>query len=79
MRTDDELKNDLIERLDAIPSIERSDIDVQVEDGMVTLTGSVDTHQTRFQVERAARKVAGIRSLQMQVSPGEKTPTRGRR
>lgn len=73
MRTDDELKTDLIERFDAIPSIEKSDIDVQVEDGMVTLTGQVETHQTRFQVERAARKVAGIRGLKVQIKSAEKT------
>lgn len=79
MRTDSELKTDLLERFDAIPSIGKSDIDVYVEGGMVTLTGKVDTHQTRFQVERAARKVAGIRGLQIQIKPTEKAPQRGRR
>ncbi len=72
MRSDDELRADLIERFDAIPSIGRSDIDVHVQDGMVTLTGQVETHQTRFQVERAARKVAGVRGLKVQIKSGEK-------
>ncbi len=79
MRTDSELKTDLIERFDMIPSINKSDIGVHVEDGMVTLTGEVDTNQTRFQLERAARKVAGVRGLHMHVRPVEKTPQRGHR
>lgn len=72
MRTDSELKADLLERLDAIPSVEASDIEVFVDDGMVTLHGHVDTHQTRFQVERAAKKVAGIRGLHVHLTPGQK-------
>ena len=57
MRTDAELKADVMERLDSIPAIQVADIEVLVDSGMVTLQGQVDTHQTRFQVERAARRV----------------------
>ncbi len=70
MMTDAALKSALIERLDAIPSVDASDVDVRVEDGMVTLSGRVDTHQTRFQVERAAKKVAGIRGLKIRIQSG---------
>jgi osmotically-inducible protein OsmY len=69
MRTDDELKADLIERLDSIPSINASEIDVLVDGGMVTLNGEVDTHQLRFQVERTARRVAGMRGLEINIVP----------
>jgi osmotically-inducible protein OsmY len=69
MKTDSELRADLIERLDAIPSISRSDIEVYVDNGMVTLNGQVDTHQTRFQIERTARRVSGIRGLHINVQP----------
>jgi osmotically-inducible protein OsmY len=69
MKTDVELKADLMERLDAIPSISGSDIEVFVDNGMVTLDGHVDTHQTRFQVERTARRVAGMRGLQINIKP----------
>ncbi len=48
MRTDSELKADLLDRFDAIPSIEASDIDIFVDADMVSLHGQVDTHQTRF-------------------------------
>lgn len=79
MRTDTELKAEVMERLDAIPSIQTADIEVFVDDGMVTLNGRVDTHQTRFQVERAARRVPGIRGLQVQIKPGHSPSKRGSR
>jgi osmotically-inducible protein OsmY len=69
MRTDSELKADLMERLDAIPAVNASEIEVMVEHGMVTLSGQVDTHQTRFQVERTARRVSGMRGLEINVRP----------
>ena len=76
MKTDAELKADLMERLDAIPAIDASDIEVLVDNGLVTLSGEVDTHQTRFQVERTARRVSGMRGLEIHISP---TPLAARR
>ncbi len=75
--TDSELKTALMERLEAIPAMDASDIDIHVKDGMVTLNGQVDTHQTRFQVERAARKVPGIRGLKSHITPGGDAPRGG--
>ena len=69
MKTDEELKADLIERLDSIPSINASEIDVLVDGGMVTLNGEVDTNQLRFQVERTARRVHGMRGLEINITP----------
>ena len=71
MRTDADLKPDLMERLDAIPALNASDIEVAVDNGMVTLSGQVDSHQTRFQVERTARRVSGVRGLDVRVRPGQ--------
>lgn len=73
MKTDSELRADLMERLDAIPAVNASDIEVIVNNGMVMLSGEVDTHQTRFQVERTARRVPGMRSLEINVRPGQST------
>jgi osmotically-inducible protein OsmY len=77
MRTDAELKADLMERLDAIPAISASDIQISVDDGLVTLSGEVDTHQTRFQVERTARRVTGLRGLEIRIRPGKATIRKG--
>ncbi len=69
MRSDADLKADLMERLDAIPAISASDIAVDVDNGLVTLSGQVDTQQTRFQVERMARRIAGLRGLEINIKP----------
>jgi hypothetical protein len=71
MKTDSELKADLMERLDAIPSVNASEVEVLVDNGMVTLNGQVDTYQTRFQVERTVRRVGGMRGLQINIKPGQ--------
>ncbi len=76
MKTDAELKADLMERLDAIPAVSASDIEVTVDNGIVTLSGHVDTPQTRFQLERTARRVSGMRGLEINVRPGSPTPRR---
>ena len=69
MRSDADLNTDLMERLDAIPAINASDIEVDVRNGLVTLSGQVDAQQTRFQVERAARRMAGLRGLEINIRP----------
>jgi osmotically-inducible protein OsmY len=79
MMTDSELKTVLMERFDAIPSIDATDIEVHVHDGMVTLSGEVDTQQTRFQVERAARKVPGVRGLHVRIQSSTKSNGSGYR
>lgn len=79
MRTDAELKADLMEKIDAIPSINAADIEVFVDRGMVTLNGHVDTHQKRFQVERTARRVQGMRGLQINIKPIQSMLKRGAR
>jgi osmotically-inducible protein OsmY len=71
MMTDSELKADLVGRLHAIPAINAADIEVNVDNGQATLSGNVDTRQTRFQVERTARRVSGLRGLQVNVRHAE--------
>ena len=74
MKSDAELKADLMERLDAIPAINASDIDVDVDNGLATLSGHVDTQQTRFQVERTVRRMAGLRGLEIKLKPTHPAP-----
>ena len=79
MRTDSELKADLMERIDSIPFVNAEDIEVFVDKGMVTLDGHVDTHQTRFQVEKMARRVPGMRGLQINIKPTQSVLKKGYR
>ncbi len=69
MKSDADLKAELMERLDAIPAVSGSEIQIDVDDGMVTLSGEVETHQTKFQVERAAHRVAGMRGIKIKLKP----------
>lgn len=73
-QSDEDLKANLMEVLDCIPAVNVCDIDVQVKEGMVTLSGQVDTHQTRFHVERLAQRVNGVRGLKVDIRP--KAPDR---
>lgn len=68
-QSDEDVKANLMEVLDCIPAVKANDKDVRVNGGMVTLTGKVDTHQTRFHVERLARRVRGVRGLQINILP----------
>lgn len=69
MKSDVELKSALMQSLEAMMGTHRWPVEVQVDHGMVTLIGQVDTHQTRFQIERAARRVGGMRGLQINIKP----------
>ncbi|MFZ4625683.1 MAG: BON domain-containing protein [Rhodoferax sp.] len=69
MTTDAEMRTDLLDRLDNIPSVRSADLDVFVDNGMVTLNGHVDTHQARFEVESVAKRIAGLRGLKNNLKP----------
>lgn len=43
--------------------IEGSDISVETNDGVVTLTGTVDTHMEKTKAKRVANKVKGVKSV----------------
>ncbi|MDP2368102.1 BON domain-containing protein [Rhodoferax sp.] len=76
MKSDAELRADLMERLDAIPAVNTSDLEVDVNNGMVSLNGHVDSRQTIFQVERTARRVSGMRGLNINIKPVRPTTRR---
>jgi osmotically-inducible protein OsmY len=47
MKTDDELRQDVNDELEWEPGVHASEIDVSVEDGSVTLTGTVCSYPER--------------------------------
>jgi len=67
MKTDRELQEDVLEELDWEPSVNASRIGVEVENGVVTLQGTVDSYAQKWAAERAARRVAGVRGLAMEL------------
>ena len=68
MKNDSELQHDVIEELRWDPAITEKEIGVAVRDGVVTLTGSVESYAQRWAVERAAERVSSVRALANEIS-----------
>lgn len=67
MKTDAQLKADVIAELAWDPAINASAIGVIVKDGLVTLTGHLDTFAQKHAAERAVRRVAGVRGIAVEL------------
>ena len=63
MKTDSDLKRDVLAELAYEPSVKAEDIGVSVNDGVVTLNGNVPTYTEKFAAETAAKRVAGVRAI----------------
>jgi osmotically-inducible protein OsmY len=63
MKTDKELRKDVLAELEYEPSIDATQIGVAVKDGVVTLTGSVESYLEKWRAERAAERVEGVRAV----------------
>jgi hypothetical protein len=66
-RSDERIREDVCERLTQHGQIDASDIDVQVADGVVTLSGSVDKRQAKRMAEDLAESVSGVKDVQNQI------------
>lgn len=67
MKTDMQLKADVTAELAWDPAVNSVGIGVLVHDGVVTLTGHLDTFAEKVAAERAARRVAGVRGLAIEL------------
>jgi osmotically-inducible protein OsmY len=63
MRTDLSIKEDILDELEWQPSIDETQIGVVVKDGIVTLTGTVDSYAKKREAEKAAKSVAGVKAV----------------
>jgi osmotically-inducible protein OsmY len=62
-KTDPQLQKDVIAELAWEPSIEATRIGVEVADGIVTLSGHVRSYEEKFNAEKAAQRVAGVKGI----------------
>ena len=62
-RTDMQIEQDVRDELDMETSVRAEAIDVQVSDGVVTLSGIVDGEGERWLIETAAKRIAGVREI----------------
>jgi osmotically-inducible protein OsmY len=63
MRTDIEIKNDVLDELAWQPNIDETEIGVVVDKGVVTLTGTVDSYAKKMAAEKAVKAVKGVRAV----------------
>lgn len=63
MKTDLQLKSDVTDELAWDPSVNATNIGVAVKEGVVTLSGTLDTFAEKHAAERAVRRVAGVRGI----------------
>ena len=67
MKTDMQLQKDVMDELKWEPSVNATHIGVEVEDGVVTLDGHVDSFCEKWQAEKVAQRVSGVRALAVNI------------
>lgn len=67
MKTDAHIKADVTDELAWDPAVNATGIGVAVKDGVVTLTGHLDSYAEKHAVERAVHRVAGVRGIAVEL------------
>jgi osmotically-inducible protein OsmY len=63
MKTDAELQQHVMDELKWEPTIQAAEIGVAVKDGVVTLSGNVDSYAKKWAADRAAKRVFGVKAV----------------
>lgn len=66
-RSDDRIREDVNEQLERHPQIDASEIEVKVEKGEVTLTGTIDNRRSKHLAEDLAEQVSGVQDVHNQI------------
>ena len=67
MKTDSDLKKDVLSELMWDPLIAEARVGVTVSDGVVTLTGHLDTYAEKVAAKRAAERVSGVKAIAVEL------------
>ncbi len=76
-RSDDDIFSDICSRLTDHGDIDAREIEVEVDDGEVTLTGTVDSRRTKFMVEDTIDSVPGVNEINNRLSVRRPAPGEG--
>lgn len=63
MKSDSKIKLDVQDELQWEPSIDETKIGVAVDNGVVTLSGEVDSYGKKIAAEKAAKRVIGVKAV----------------
>lgn len=67
MKTDADLKRDVQAELAWEPAVKSTQIGVSVKDGVVTLTGHIETYAEKAAAEHALRRVGGVKAIALEL------------
>ena len=70
MKTDIEIQKDVLEQLKWEPYLNASEIGVAVKNGIVTLSGIVDSYSKKVLAEKVAKKIAGVKAIALEIQVG---------
>jgi osmotically-inducible protein OsmY len=70
MKTDMEIQKDVIDQLKWEPFLNASQIGVAVKNGIVTLSGQVDTYSKKVLAEKTVKKVSGVKAIAEDIQVG---------
>ena len=61
--TDKHIQQNVLQELDWEPQVKSTDVGVSVENGVVSLSGFIDSYEEKVQAEKAAKRVYGVRAV----------------
>ena len=67
MKTDSQLQQDVMAELKWEPAVHAAQIGVEVKHGVVTLDGAVSSYTEKWNAERAAQRVQGVKALAVEL------------
>lgn len=70
MKTDIEIQKDVMEQLKWEPFLDASEIGVAVKNGIVTLSGIVDSYSKKILAEKVTKRIAGARAIALDIQVG---------
>ncbi|THU39572.1 BON domain-containing protein [Niastella caeni] len=70
MKSDIQIQQDVMDQLKWEPDLNAAEIGVAVKNGIVTLSGIVDTYSKKIAAEYAAKKIAGVRAVAEDIQVG---------
>lgn len=63
MKSDNQLQHDVVEELRWDPQTSKTELGVAVKDGVITLSGTVNSYAQKLAAEHAAERVSGVRAI----------------
>lgn len=70
MKSDSLIQKDVMEELRWEPLLSASEIGVAVKNGVVTLSGMVDTYAKKLRAERAVKRIEGVKAVAEDIQVG---------